>query len=273
MIRIACRSRAMITLIAQVFSISAFASAQAWTADHGALPVVASDTTLALEESSKDPQGEASPLMVISDFNRDGIADIAKVALHAKDPSETNRLTVLLGQTNGNFKKMAPEPALGRAPRAMIASDFNKDGNTDLIVGDDEGTLTLFFGDGTGNFNPGDKTIHLDSVASIAVADFNKDGVLDLAVSDWRASSVTVLLGIGNGSFPRMWSFPLRMRGTSPHIAAADFNGDGVPDLAVVYDDEDGDDTFDVMLGNGNGTFTIAPDRGFVRDPNSHCNT
>ena len=49
---------------------------------------------------------------------------------------------------------------------------------------------------------------------------------LDIAVSDWRASSVTILLGDGKGSFGHTWSFPLRMRGTKPHIAAADFNGD-----------------------------------------------
>jgi hypothetical protein len=102
------------------------------------------------------------------------------------------------------------------------------------------------------------------------VADFNHDGILDMAVSDWHAGTVVVLLGAGNGSFRSEWSFPLRMPGTTPHIAAADFNGDGIPDLAVVYDDED-EDTFDVMLGNGNGSFSYAPNRSLVRDPNSHC--
>jgi hypothetical protein len=112
----------------------------------------------------------------------------------------------------------------------------------------------------------------LESVVSIAVADFNHDGVLDMAVSDWRASSVTVLLGAGNGSFQRGWSFPLRMPGTVAQVAAADFNGDGIVDLAVTYDGEDGY-TFEVMLGNGNGTFTFAPKLSFVKDPNSHCAT
>jgi hypothetical protein len=104
------------------------------------------------------------------------------------------------------------------------------------------------------------------------VADFNKDGIADIAVSDWRASTITVYFGSGNGSFGHTWSFPLRMRGTAPQIASADFNADGIPDLVVVYGDDD-DPTFDVMLGNGNGTFTIAPERGFSRSPNSHCNT
>jgi hypothetical protein len=100
----------------------------------------------------------------------------------------------------------------------------------------------------------------------------NKDGIADIAVSDWRASTVTVYFGSGNDSFDHTWSFPLRMRGTAPQIATADFNDDGVADLSLVYGEDD-DATFDVMLGNGNGTFTVAPDRGFSRSPNSRCNT
>jgi hypothetical protein len=62
------------------------------------------------------------------------------------------------------------------------------------------------------------------------------------------------------------------MPGTSPHLAAADFNGDGIPDLAVVYDDDEGA-TFDVLLGSGKGAFTLSPRLSLVRDPNSHCVT
>jgi FG-GAP-like repeat len=154
----------------------------------------------------------------------------------------------------------------------MVGGDFNNDGVPDLIVGGEDGTLTLFLGDGTGSFNFVREITDLESVMSIAAADFNNDGILDIAISDWRASSVTILLGNGKGSFGHMWSFPLRMRGTKPHIAAADFNGDSLLDLAVIYDEDEGD-TFDVMLSNGNGTFTIDPGGGFTKDPNSHCNT
>lgn len=34
----------------------------------------------------------------------------------------------------------------------MVAGDFNNDGILDLIVGDEDGTLTLSLGDGTGSF-------------------------------------------------------------------------------------------------------------------------
>ena len=110
----------------------------------------------------------------------------------------------------------------------------------------------------------------LGSVVSIAVGDFDRDGMLDLAVSDARANTVTVLLGSGNGSFRPIWTFQLPMPGKVFHLAAADFNGDGLLDLAVTYED---DESFEVMIGNGNGTFTYAPALSHTRDPNSHCVT
>lgn len=212
-----------------------------------------------------DEHEAQAPLVATADFNRDGIADIASVAANG-------RLTVRLGRSDGTFQEAASMPVSGGKPRALIADDFNRDGIPDLLIGNEDGTVMLFLSDGTGRFGQGREIAHLESVTSIAVADFNKDGIADIAVSDKRASTVTVYFGSGNGSFDHTWSFPLRMRGTAPQITTADFNDDGIPDLVVVYGDDD-DPTFDVMLGNGNGTFTIAPERGFTRSPNSHCNT
>jgi hypothetical protein len=212
-----------------------------------------------------DEEQEEAPLVVTADFNRDGRADIASIATNG-------RLTVRLGRSDGTFQETASMPVSGRKPRALVAGDFNGDGIPDLLIGNEDGTVTLFLIDGTGRVAPGREIAHLQSVTSIAVADFNKDGITDFAVSDWRTSTVTVYFGSANGSFDHTWSFPLRMRGTAPQIATADFNDDGIPDLVVVYGEDD-DPTFDVMLGNGNGTLTIAPERGFSRSPNSHCNT
>jgi hypothetical protein len=217
-----------------------------------------------------DAPDQAAPLMAVGDFNRDGIADIAEADVPAAGHSGS--LTVSLGQADGTYKSPISISLLGRAPRSIVAGDFNGDGIPDLIVGDDDGQVTLFVGDGTGNLVSAGDITRLDSVVSIAVGDFNHDGIPDLAISDWRGSVVTVLLGAGHGSFRRTWSFPLRMRGTVAHLTTADFNGDGIPDLAVVYDDDAGA-TFEVMLGNGNGTFTDAPSLSFVKNPNAHCAT
>jgi FG-GAP-like repeat len=270
MSRTACRPSLVTFILAAALAVTAFVSAHARVVHPGASAAVASaaDTAPAAEDASD----KASPLMVMGDFNRDGINDIAEVVLPVGDHSVPGSLKVSLGRADGSFKEVSSGPVLGPTPKEIVAGDFNQDGIPDVIVGDDDGALMLFLGDGTGNMVRAADVAHLDSVVSIAVADFNHDGIPDLAVSDWRASTVTVLLGAGKGSFRSAGSFPLRMPGTTPHLASADFNGDGIPDLAVVYDDDEGA-TFDVMLGNGNGGFTVAPRLGLVRDPNSHCVT
>lgn len=252
MIRSNHRSRFQIILLAMTLLVSVHLWAQQSTSEDA------------------DDQGQ-SHLMVVGDFNHDGIADIAKVK-SASNSSARSYLTVMLGQAGGTFREAASKPMLGHNPKSLAIGDFNNDGIPDLLAGDEDGSVTLLIGDGTGNMTPADQIAHLDSVVSIAAADFNHDGILDIAVSDWRASSVVMLLGDGHGGFRHTWSFSMRMRGTNPHLATADFNGDGIPDLAVVYDNDDGD-TYDVMLGNGDGTFTPAPGLSLVKDPNSHCVT
>jgi hypothetical protein len=237
-----------------------------WANDASALPAIASG------KSSDDTSREATRLIVVADFNRDGIADIAKDTSASGDLCGPGVPTVLLGKPDGSFQQAFSKPVLGHDPRSIVAIDSNRDGIPDLIVGDDDGSVMLFLGDGTGNLVAAGDIAHLDSVVSIAVEDFNHDGIPDIAVSDWRSSSVVFLLGTSDGSFGRGRSFPLRMPGTAPNLVAADFNRDGIPDLAVVYGD-DGAYTYDVMLGDGKGNSSCSPELSFVKDPNSHCNT
>ncbi len=84
-----------------------------------------------------------------------------------------------LGQAGGIFRQTLTNPVLSRTPRSIVVGDFNRDGLADLIVGDDDGSLLLFLGDGTGKMVPAGDVAHLDSVVSIAVADFNHDGLPD----------------------------------------------------------------------------------------------
>src|SRR3954453_11614473 len=66
---------------------------------------------------------------------------------------------------------------------------------------------------------------------SFAVGDFNGDGKQDFAVTNVTTSSVSILLGNGNGGFAVTSNFPA---GNNPSsIAVSDFNGDGKEDLAV----------------------------------------
>jgi hypothetical protein len=102
-----------------------------------------------------------------------------------------------------------------------------------------------------------------DSPTSVAVGDFNGDGIPDLAVSNYGSydhpgGTVNILLGAGNGTFQAARSYAAGAG--ADFVVVGDFNGDGIPDLAVAnfgsYPDLQG--TVSVLLGNGDGTFQAA---------------
>jgi hypothetical protein len=97
---------------------------------------------------------------------------------------------------------------------------------------------------------------------SVAIADLNADGRPDLAVANYGSNTVSVLLGIGDGTFAAFKGFET---GLSPFgVAIADLNGDGRPDLAVA---NYGSNTVSILLGNGDGTFGPKTDFGTGLDP------
>ncbi|SRR6266851_1145766 len=103
------------------------------------------------------------------------------------------------------------------------------------------------------------------SPQSVAVGDFNGDRVQDLATADFYSSTVSVLLGMGDGTFASARSYPV---GWNPvHVALGDVNGDGVPDLIAVNCDcavnpPTRAGSVSVLLGNRDGSFQQA--RNFV---------
>ena len=89
-----------------------------------------------------------------------------------------------------------------------------------------------------------------DSPAAIAVADLNGDGKADLVTADFGPSTVSVVLGRGDGSFLPRVGYPT---GNWPRsVAIGDLNGDGKPDLATA---NWGGSTVSVLLNRGDGTF------------------
>src|SRR3989442_966206 len=90
------------------------------------------------------------------------------------------------------------------------------------------------------------------SPSSVTVSDFNGDGAQGLAVANLH-SSVSALLGNGDGTFRAAMSFPA---GSHPNsVASGDFDGDGKLDLATANLDSN---DVSVLLGNGDGTFRAA---------------
>lgn len=154
----------------------------------------------------------------------------------------------------------------GRSPQAVVAADFNRDGNLDLAVATSgstgtDGNLSILLGNGDGTFHP-----RVDYPSGIvpgwggfAVQDLNGDGFVDIVTPNQCGSCassdyVEVLLGNGDGSFQS----PLKYAtGKQPAMAiVADLNGDGVWDLATAnYGPSYVASTISVLLGNGDGSF------------------
>ncbi len=83
--------------------------------------------------------------------------------------------------------------------------------------------------------------------------DFNGDGYFDYA-SCAGANSVTIHLGNGDGTFRTGQTLGISASGDG--VAAGDFNGDGILDLAVTSTLPDGSNAYmDVFQGKGDGTF------------------
>jgi uncharacterized repeat protein (TIGR01451 family) len=92
------------------------------------------------------------------------------------------------------------------------------------------------------------------SPAAVAVGDFNGDGKPDIAVANTGSSTVSILLGNGDGTFQPAMNFTAGNNPTT--VAIGDFNGDRKLDLAVFQQGTNGvPGSVSILFGNGNGTF------------------
>src|SRR5581483_5543111 len=118
---------------------------------------------------------------------------------------------------------------------ALVAADFNGDHHLDFAVlyssPDAQATVSyavlVLAGDGAGGFTPLGVLPAGDHATGLTAKDVNRDGIPDLIIGNTDGDVVT-LVGQGGGRF----DFDRRnLQGAT--LAVADFNGDGLPDVAV----------------------------------------
>ncbi len=163
----------------------------------------------------------------------------------------------------------------GDAPQDIATADFNEDGIEDLVTANNlGGNVSVLLGGGlggVGNGAFGANNLYAAGTTprSVAVSDFNDDGMLDLAVT--VSTGVRILAGqgsggVGNGTFGPATNFAA---GTNPQgLAVADFNEDGIQDLAVANSSSN---NVSILLGQGSGGIgggTFAPAANYATQTN-----
>ena len=197
--------------------------------------------------------------VALGDLDGDGMLDAVTGNIN------TRSISILMGNGDGTFRFQENIGLTERwaLPRDVELVDLNDDSALDIVLaGGTEFAVTVLLGGGDGTFGPSSLVPMLEhhSPDVVVVADFNNDGQLDLATTTSQEDAVSVVLGLGDGSFQPAVSRSLP-EGFSPQgLIAADFNRDGSLDLVVArYNGTR------LLLGNGDGTFELGDLVGLSR--------
>jgi len=153
----------------------------------------------------------------------------------------------MLGLANGsNF-------TAGSGAAYVVAADLNNDGKLDMVVANpDDGDVSILLNTtAPGGAQPSFSTTTIavgPQPCAVAAADLNADGKADLSVTNSGDGTVSVLLNgtppaAGTPTFTGPTAFGAGAGACA--IAAADINGDGLPDLIVA---NPGDSTVSVLV-------------------------
>jgi uncharacterized protein (TIGR03437 family) len=210
------------------------------------------------------PTSGIPSFIATADFNHDGKPDV--VVTIASAP--TARTEVLLGNGDGTFQ--APLAVTSACcVTALAVADFNGDGKPDVAVllrsleGVSSDRLMIYLGTGAGTFAAPLAIMAGAYPSALVVGDFNRDGRPDVVVANQgdlssvarAGSGFSILFGKGDGTFSAPVPIPVGIDNPWPvSLVAADWNRDGVLDLAITLNNES-DGPLLVLLGRGDGTF------------------
>jgi len=198
-----------------------------------------------------------------SDFNRDGLADVAVANIVG------DSVSVLLGSGDGTFLPQQ-QIVTGGDARGVAVLDVDGDGDTDIAVNSGPaGDFALLLNNGSGVFGaPQQFGSGNSSPRGLGAGDMNEDGILDLVVGSFGADTVAVWIGNGDGTLTSQGPRPAG--GQVWMLVIGDVDGDLHEDVSSA---NSFDDNGAILLGDGaaglaapaiyaTDPFTLATDLG-----------
>lgn len=193
-------------------------------------------------DSTKYPMGANPQSVAVADVDGDSIPDVVTANSGGQD------LSIRLGAGDGTLQAQVKLFA-GADPLRLAVADLDGDLRADLVVSSWQDFVHVSLGSGGGSFQA-PVSYPVVQPYFVAIADLDGDEIPDLVITNSAGSSVSVLLGNGDGSFGAAVSCAA---GDGPAwVAVADLDGDTVPDLATA---NSLGDRVGVLLGNGDGSF------------------
>jgi cysteine-rich repeat protein len=193
--------------------------------------------------------GLGAPALAVGDINGDGRPDLAVTQ------AGSNTVTPFLNL--GGVVAALGSMTTGAGPRGVALGDLNGDATLDIVTANrGADTISVFLSGVDGTYTRQDFSSWGMRPSSVAIADLDGDGLGDVIVtnekivSNLRLGNLVTLPNDGAGGFNTTPAVHLRGRMTPRAVCSGDFDGDGIPDVAVASIDSN-----DVMVlhGDGNG--------------------
>jgi hypothetical protein len=211
--------------------------------------------------------GGGGSAITSGDFDADGRTDFAIVGLQP-------RVDVYLSLSGYElpgpfFLRTVPESepkGRGGGATGVVVRDVNNDGLVDLVTANARYyNIVTFLGSGDGGFGPPLTSEVGAQPRRMAVVDLDSDGCVDVVLStaaEGGQSPLELFVGDCRGRFPSVQRIANDVEYS--RVAVADFNEDGVSDLATTgsrFDPQNPLGGFlgaQVLLGDGQGRFRVS---------------
>lgn len=209
-----------------------------------------------LENRRSDVDGEVQGLQQDSATN----VILGPVKLDLLDDS----LSLLLNNASGNLRA-GGVLGVGASPTAVIATDLNHDGHSDLVVANSlSNEISVIVADGAGGFLQPVNFAVDQTPSSICAARLDTSGGIDLVVANAGSDDISILYADTADMLKPAVNISVHNKPSS--VCAADFNGDGLNDIAVA---NAGSNTISILINTGNGGFQPALNYAVGRKPSS----